>query len=185
MNRSTSSASAVASRSGVPPGIVPYRTVRSPSPFLSWNVTVPTYAMRKTRFTGRFASPFRGRPGPRSRGSSIGTATRSIETGKEKFRFGKSDKSGSSDDRFGWTHEINGCKAGVCVLDSNYGRITMWQAAKGEFVASVSLKTLCGLDYGWFNSFDVERGTTWLAASQSRTGTKNVSEGSIYRIKGL
>ena len=105
-------------------------------------------------------------------------------TGKEKLRMGKTER-GSSDDRFGWVHAIGPCKAGVCVLDSNYRRVTMWKPS-GAFVAAVSLSKLFDLKYPWIADFDRDKsGTAYFVTGQDREGAKGVAEGMIYRVKGL
>ncbi len=105
------------------------------------------------------------------------------EAGKEKFRFGGEGDVGS-DQRFGWVHAMAGCKPGICVLDSNYRRMTAW-SSRGEFVGSVDLSELLDLSYPWIADFHVaEDGTAYLVAANDRADS-DVAEGVIYRVKGL
>ncbi len=104
--------------------------------------------------------------------------------GKELFRFGNEEKS-FDDNGFGWVHAIEGCEGGVCVLDSNFRRISVW-SSKGDFVGAISLKDLLDLKYPWLSDFTLKagKGDAFIAASQSRDDSK-VVEGLIYKIKGL
>lgn len=105
-------------------------------------------------------------------------------SGKEKFRMGNTAR-GATDDRFGWVHAIAPCKAGVCVLDSNYRRVTLWKSA-GAFVASVDLSKLFDLKYPWIADFDRDKaGATYFVTGQDREGAKGVAQGTVYRVKGL
>lgn len=104
--------------------------------------------------------------------------------GKEKFRFGAVDKGGSSEDRFGWVHGIAPCKPGICVLDSNYRRITFWKT-DGKYVGFVKLDKLFGLEYPWISSFAAgKNGATYFATGQERQKS-GASEANIYRVSGL
>jgi hypothetical protein len=103
--------------------------------------------------------------------------------GKEKARLGKIDKDYSTKDRFGWVHAISPCKQGVCVLDSNYRRLTAWKT-DGKFVADLDLSKLFGLKYPWIADFDRNKTHTYFVAGQDRDGTR-VGEGNIYRVTGL
>jgi hypothetical protein len=96
---------------------------------------------------------------------------------------GKTDKDYASKDRFGWVHAIGPCKTGVCVLDSNYRRLTIWKT-DGKFVASVDLSALFGLKYPWIADFDRNKTHTFFVAGQDRD-VKGVAEGNIYRVSGL
>lgn len=104
--------------------------------------------------------------------------------GKEKFRFGAVDKGGSSEDRFGWVHGIAPCKPGICVLDSNYRRITFWKT-DGKYVGFVKLDKLFGLEYPWISDFAAGKsGATYFATGQDRQKS-GVGEANIYRVAGL
>lgn len=103
--------------------------------------------------------------------------------GKEKARLGKTDKDYSTKDRFGWVHAIGPCKLGVCVLDSNYRRLTAWKA-DGKFLGDVSLSSLFGLKYPWIADFDRNTKHAYFVTGQDREGGK-VSEGNIFRVTGL
>lgn len=104
--------------------------------------------------------------------------------GKEKFRFGAVDKGGSSEDRFGWVHGIAPCKPGICVLDSNYRRITFWKT-DGKYVGFVKLDKLFGLEYPWISDFSAgKNGTTYFATGQERQKS-GASEANIYRVSGI
>lgn len=105
-------------------------------------------------------------------------------TGKEKFRLGKTDKDLASKDRFGWVHAIQPCNKGVCVVDSNYRRLTAWKTADGKFVGDVDLSKLFGLKYPWIPDFDRNKTHTYVVAGQDREGSK-VAEAVIYRVAGL
>src|SRR5262249_48785289 len=61
-------------------GTAPCRIVCRAVPVSSWKVIVVQYAMRNTRWAGRFGASLRGRPTGRGRGSSSGSDTRSIPT---------------------------------------------------------------------------------------------------------
>lgn len=105
-------------------------------------------------------------------------------SGKELFRFGNPAPSASGEDRFGWVHAIAPCKHGICVVDSNYRRMTLWKKDKGEFIAAINLANLLGLRYPTVNDLTVAPGGAYLVAGQSRDGSK-VAEGLIYRVSGI
>ncbi len=103
--------------------------------------------------------------------------------GKEKFRFGSTDKS-FGEQKFGWIHAIGPCKAGICVVDSNMRQLSAW-TKDGRFVGSAKLSDAFGLKYPWISSFSVTKdGTGYFAAGQSRENAK-VAEGLVYRVKTL
>lgn len=103
--------------------------------------------------------------------------------GKEAFRFGNTEES-FKDDGFGWFHAIQGCEAGICVLDSNFRKISLWDD-KGGFIGAVKLKELLGLNYPWLADFTVAKGgEAYMVATQNRDDSK-VVEGFVYRIEGL
>lgn len=105
------------------------------------------------------------------------------KAGKEKFRFGGSDEIGS-DQNFGWIHAISGCEGGICVLDSNYRRMTVW-SYKGKFIGSVDLSELFDLGYPWINDFHVaDDGYAYFVAANDRESSV-VAEGVIYRVSGM
>ncbi len=104
-------------------------------------------------------------------------------SGKELFRFGNQAKGAGGDDRFGWIHAISPCTHGICVVDSNSRRLTLWKA-KGEFVASINLGKLLGLNYPTINDLHATKGGSYLIAGQNREGNK-VAEGIIYRVSGI
>ncbi len=105
------------------------------------------------------------------------------KAGKELRRFGGS-KDVASDEGFGWVHDIFACAPGVCVLDSNFRRITAWDDS-GAYVGTIDLKELLGLSYPWISDVDVAAdGSMWLVAANDREGG-DVAEGVIYRISGL
>lgn len=105
-------------------------------------------------------------------------------TGKEKFRMGKTDKDLASKDRFGWVHAIQPCNKGVCIVDSNYRRLTAWKPADGKFVGEVDLQKLFGLKYPWIPDFDRNKTHTYFVTGQDRESSK-VAEATIYRVTGL
>ena len=103
--------------------------------------------------------------------------------GKEKFRFGNIDKT-FTEDHFGWVHAIAPCKPGICVLDSNYRRVTFWKT-DGKYVGFVKLDKLFGLDYPWINELSAGKGgATYFVTGQERQKT-GVSEGTIFKVTGL
>ena len=103
--------------------------------------------------------------------------------GKEKFRFGNIDKT-FTEDHFGWVHAIAACRPGVCVLDSNYRRITFWKT-DGKYVGFVKLDKLFGLDYPWINELSAGKaGATYFVTGQERQKS-GVSEGTIFKVSGL
>ena len=104
--------------------------------------------------------------------------------GKEKFKLGKLDKDWSTKDRFGWTHAVGPCRQGVCVLDSNFRRLTAWKPADGKFVGSLDLSALFGVKYPWIADFDRNQKSAFFVVGQERE-TKGVSEGNIFRVTGL
>jgi len=105
--------------------------------------------------------------------------------GRELFRFG-STAEGFSDDHFGWVHAIEPCGKNICVVDSNFRRLSMWKNG-GAFLGAVSLSKLFGLDYPWITDMEsAPNNTAYFSASQQRQGQggeKNlrVYEGLIYR----
>lgn len=106
--------------------------------------------------------------------------------GREKLRFGKTDRE-HTPDRFGWVHAIEACGPGICVLDSNYRRLTIWDARSGEFKGHVELKDLFDLRYAWFPDFEItggRRGVAYFTAAQER-GDSDVYEGLVFRVTGL
>lgn len=104
-------------------------------------------------------------------------------TGTEIRRFGGSDDI-NSPEKFGWVHAINACSPGVCVLDSNFRRLTIWSEA-GVYQGTVDLKDLLGLDYPWINDFATGAdGAVWFVAAQSRDEGE-AADGFVYRVTGL
>lgn len=105
--------------------------------------------------------------------------------GKEKGKFGNAEKV-SGDEVFGWVHGIEGCKAGVCVLDSNYRRVSMWKK-DGKFVGAVDLKKLFDLSYPWMNDFSVAKdGKAYFVTANDREPRKSgVAQGFVYVVEGL
>lgn len=104
-------------------------------------------------------------------------------SGKELFRFGNPAKGASGDDRFGWIHAISPCTQGICVVDSNMRKMSLWKA-KGEFVAGINLSKLLGLSYPTINDLHATKTGSYLIAGQSREGNK-VAEGVVYRVTGI
>ena len=101
--------------------------------------------------------------------------------GKEVGRIESKD---DATPRFGWIHAINACKPGICVLDSNYRRITMWDD-KGASLGELDLKALLGLSYPWIKDFAVgSDGASWLVAANDRAEGE-LADGFIYRVTGL
>jgi hypothetical protein len=102
--------------------------------------------------------------------------------GKEKFRFGSVDS--GTDDALAWVHAVQGCTAGICVVDSNLRRLSLWTRA-GKHVGSVKLDALLGLSSPWIPDFSVAKdGSAWLVTAAER-GKSGVSEGLLYRVRGL
>lgn len=106
------------------------------------------------------------------------------QAGKEKFKMGKLDKDFSSKDRFGWVHAIGPCRVGVCVLDSNFRRLTGWKTADGKFVGSLDLSALFGVRYPWIADFDRNQKAAFFVVTQERD-TKGVNEGNVFRVTNL
>ncbi len=106
------------------------------------------------------------------------------KAGKEKFHFGSTSKTGASDDAFGWIHAITPCKPGICVLDSNYRRISVWDKEGKKHLTNVPLKDVLGLNYAWIPDMYVAKDATYLLADQVREDGK-VYEGLVYRLSGL
>jgi hypothetical protein len=102
--------------------------------------------------------------------------------GKETLRFGNPEP--GAEDRFDWIHAIDGCKAGICVLDSNLRRLSVWSKT-GKQLASVRLDDLFGVSSPWAVDFAVDdRGDAWFAVAAER-GKSGVSEGLVFRVRGL
>ena len=73
---------------------------------------------------------------------------------------------------------------GVCVLDSNFRRMTAW-GMDGKQVGSVDLKALLGLDYPWIADMSLGNdGSMWMLAANKRADA-DMSEAIIYRVSGL
>jgi hypothetical protein len=105
------------------------------------------------------------------------------QAGKELRRFGGS-KDLSSTEMFGWVHDISACVPGVCVLDSNFRRLTAW-GEDGKQVGTVDLKALLGLDYPWIADMALGAdGSMWMIAANKRADAE-MSEAIIYRVAGL
>jgi hypothetical protein len=97
------------------------------------------------------------------------------KAGKEKLRFS---------DGFGWVNAIEPCTSGICVLDANLRRLSLWTRA-GKHIASVELAQLLGLAEPWVADFTVAKDkTAWLVAAQARDKSA-VAEGLVYRVRGL
>jgi hypothetical protein len=102
--------------------------------------------------------------------------------GKEIRRFGGSSEL-SSPEKFGWVHAINGCTPGICVVDSNFRRLTLWDES-GTFQGEIELGELFGLEYPWVNDFALgtDGAAYFLAASEVGD---DLAYGFIYRVTGL
>ena len=106
------------------------------------------------------------------------------KTGEEKFRFGNTDKA-ARDDNFGWIHAIDVCTPGLCVLDSNFRRMTIWSKA-GKYIGNVKLSDLFDLRYPWIPDMaSAGKGVYYFVAGQDRGPKSGVAEGLIYRVSGL
>lgn len=109
----------------------------------------------------------------------------SDKAGKESVRFGNTAP-GNSEDRFGWVNGISACGDNVCVVDSNYRRITLW-TRDGKYLGFAKFTALFGLagDVVWTNDISTAKdGSVFIPAGQSRTGVK-VGEGLIFRVTGF
>lgn len=114
------------------------------------------------------------------------------KAGKKKFQFGRAE--GFGQDKFGWVHGIaEGKKVPIWVLDSNYRRLSAWDA-KGKFQGAVQLAKLFGVHYPWIASLSVTpKGDGWFVVGVSRTfkekapkGARwSVGEGFIFHVTGL
>lgn len=101
--------------------------------------------------------------------------------GDEKVRFG-GDETGPN--AFGWVHAIEPCGRNVCVLDSNFRKLSVWTRA-GKRVGSLKLAELFDLPRPWTADFTVAKdGTAWFAAAHGRGGS-GVAEGIVMRVRGL
>jgi hypothetical protein len=81
-------------------------------------------------------------------------------------------------------HAIEPCAAGICVLDANARRVSLWTRA-GKPAGSVGLAELFGLSAPWVADFSVGKdGVAWFVAAQAREQS-SVAEGLIYRVRGL
>jgi hypothetical protein len=106
-------------------------------------------------------------------------------SGREKLRFG-STAEGHSEDHFGWVHDIEACGPRICVLDSNYRRLTLWDR-RGQYLGFVSLSEMFDLRYPWIPDFEVVPGAggyAYFTTSQER-GDSDVFETLVYRVAGL
>lgn len=107
------------------------------------------------------------------------------KSGAEQYRFGNTDE-GFGDDHFGWVHAIEPCGKSICVLDSNFRRLSMWKTG-GAFEGAISLSKLFGLDYPWINDMEMIPGNkAFFSVTQQREaqgGEKRsgVYEGMIFR----
>lgn len=109
----------------------------------------------------------------------------SDKAGKESLRFGATAP-GNSEDRFGWVHGISACGDNVCVVDSNYRRLTVW-TRDGKYLGFAPFKALFGMpaDVIWTNDISTAKdGSVYIPAGQARDGVK-VGEGLIFRITGF
>lgn len=100
--------------------------------------------------------------------------------GEEKLRFGNVDKT-ARDDNFGWIHGIAACAPGICVLDSNYRRLTVWKK-DGSFVGNAKLSDLFGVRYPWVPSMAADKDTLYFVAGQDRGPKSGVAEGLVFRV---
>jgi hypothetical protein len=101
--------------------------------------------------------------------------------GKERFRFGNVEP--AADDAFAWVHAIEPCKPGICVLDGNKRRLSVWTRA-GKHVKSLDLALLFGLTQPELPDFTIARdGSAWFVSAAARD--PGVAEGLVYRVRGL
>lgn len=104
-------------------------------------------------------------------------------TGKERFRMGSPDPHSNADDRLGWVHAVQPCKEGICLLDGNLRRISVW-SKDGKNVGAVHLTKLLGVPVLWAQDFQIDKDGAWLIAAVPRDKVK-VSDSVILRVKGL
>lgn len=104
------------------------------------------------------------------------------KAGQVKFKFGNMEKSGQ-DDSFGWVHGIESCGAGVCVLDSNYRKITFW-SADGKFQGLIKFNKDTGFNYPWMNDLTRASSGKVYVLVADKDKDKNVV-GSIYQLAGF
>jgi hypothetical protein len=101
--------------------------------------------------------------------------------GKERFRFGNPDAAAS--DAFSWVHAIEPCKPGVCVLDGDKRRLSLWTRS-GKHLAAVDLSSLLGLEQPVVADFTIAGdGSAWFVSAAARDAS--VAEGLVYRVRGL
>ncbi|MBI3207262.1 MAG: hypothetical protein HYZ29_37335 [Myxococcales bacterium] len=108
------------------------------------------------------------------------------KAGKELGRFGNTGK-GFGDDSFGWVHGITACGGNVCVVDSNFRRMSVWSPDGKKFVGAIKLTALFGVpgSVAWINDVtQAKDGAIWLPAGVDREGGK-VAEGHVYRVTGM
>ncbi|MEB2310654.1 MAG: hypothetical protein OZ921_00250 [Sorangiineae bacterium] len=108
------------------------------------------------------------------------------KAGRELGRFGDPGK-GFGDDSFGWVHGIAACGKNLCVVDSNFRRMSIWSTDGKRFIGAVKLDRLFGSPNSVVWTNDVTRaqdGALYISAGVSRTGGK-VAEGHVFRVTGL
>jgi len=100
--------------------------------------------------------------------------------GEEVFRIGNTDPT-AREDSFGWIHGIAPCQPGICVLDSNYRRLTVWKK-DGMFLGNVKLSKLFGLRYPWVPDLRRDKDVLYFVVGQDRGSKSGVAEGLVFRV---
>ncbi len=107
------------------------------------------------------------------------------KAGKELGRFGARDK-GFGDDAFGWVHGISACGANVCVIDTNFKRLSVWSRDGKSFLGALKMPALVGLKSFWMTDLtQAKDGALYFAIGADREGVKGVAEGLVYRVTGF
>jgi len=115
--------------------------------------------------------------------------------GTQLFMLGKSKIKSSTvhdDDEFCSISDVDKCGAGLCVLDGNCRALSAWDPKNGNFIGTVKVGDLLGLNYPMPVGMVVTKGATYLAATHDEKQPENAPEdakamsvGGIFRIKGL
>lgn len=84
-------------------------------------------------------------------------------------------------------HGVAACGKSLCVVDSNFRRMSIWSTDGERFIGAVKLDRLFGSPNSvvWTNDLTrAQDGTLYISAGVSRTGGK-VAEGHVFRVTGL
>lgn len=87
----------------------------------------------------------------------------------------------------GWVQGVAARGKSLCVVDSNFRRMSIWSTDGERFIGAVKLDRLCGSPNSvvWTNDLTrTQDGALYISAGVSRTGGK-VAEGHVSRVTGL